>query len=130
MYVTSPTLKLIALHAGTGKKLWEYNSDSLFRNSGTMNFIITNNRGVTYWTDGKKDKRIFFVIGSLIHCINAVTGELVTSFGDNGKKDLHDDLGREVRDLLVVATSPGIIYKDLYILGSRVDEGAAAAPGL
>ncbi len=129
MYVTSPTLKLIALHAGTGKKIWEFNPDSVYRNSQSWHFIVVNNRGVTYWTDGKEDKRIFFVIGSLLHCINAVTGELVKSFGDNGKKDLHDDLGRDVKDLLVVATSPGIIYKNLYILGSRVDEGPAAAPG-
>jgi quinoprotein glucose dehydrogenase len=129
MYATSPTLKLYALHAGTGKKLWEFNPDSLYRNSSWWHFIITNNRGVTYWTDGKGDKRIFFVTGSLINCIDATTGNLINSFGTNGRKDLHDDLGANVKDLLVVATSPGIIYNNLYIIGSRVDEGPAAAPG-
>jgi len=29
----------------------------------------------------------------------------------------------------VAATSPGIIYKDLFIIGSRVSEGGDAAPG-
>ena len=129
MYVTSPTLKLYALQAATGKKIWEFDPDSLYSNTSGWHFIITNNRGVTYWTDGKEDKRIFFVTGSLINCINAATGKLITSFGNNGTKDLHDDLGADVKDLLVVATSPGIIYKNLYILGSRVDEGPAAAPG-
>ena len=124
MYLTSPTLKLYALHAGTGQKIWEFNPDSM-----SLNFVLNNSRGVTYWTDGENDKRIFYVASSYLHCIDATNGQLVRSFGDSGLIDLHNDLGREVADLFVTATSPGIIYKDLYILGSRVDEGAAAAPG-
>ena len=125
MYMTSPTLKLFALHAGTGQKIWEFDPDS----NQSINFVMNNSRGVTYWTDGKKDKRIFYVASSYLHCIDATNGQMVRSFGDSGLIDLHKDLGREVADLFVTATSPGIIYKDLYILGSRVDEGAAAAPG-
>jgi quinoprotein glucose dehydrogenase len=124
MYVTSPTLKLFALHAGNGQKIWEFDPDSM-----SLNFVLNNSRGVTYWTDGKNDKRIFYVASSYLHCIDATNGQLIRSFGDSGLVDLHNDLGREVADLFVTATSPGIIYKDLYILGSRVDEGAAAAPG-
>lgn len=123
MYFTSPTLKLFAVNAGTGKKIWEFDPGS-----SALNFVLNNSRGVTFWTDGN-DKRIFYVASSYLHCINATNGRLVTSFGDSGLVDLHNDLGREVADLFVTATSPGIIYKDLYILGSRVDEGAAAAPG-
>ena len=129
MYVTSPTLKLFALHAGTGEKLWQFDPDLMARNNQFMHFVLNNSRGVTYWTDGKNDKRIFYVASSYLHCIDAANGQLVKSFGDSGLVDLHNDLGREVQDLFVTATSPGIIYKDLYILGSRVDEGAAAAPG-
>lgn len=129
MYVTSPTLRLFALHAGTGKKLWEFNPDSSQRASAFYHFILNNSRGVTYWTDGKNDKRVFFVASSFLHCLDAATGKLISGFGTNGKIDLHDGLGREVNNLFVTATTPGIIYKDLYILGSRVDEGPAAAPG-
>jgi quinoprotein glucose dehydrogenase len=124
IYLTSPTLKLFALHAGTGQKIWEFDPDSM-----SLNFVLNNSRGVTYWTDGKNDKRIFYVASSYLHCIDATNGQLIRSFGDSGLVDLHNDLGREVQDLFVTATSPGIIYKDLFILGSRVDEGAAAAPG-
>jgi len=124
IYLTSPTLKLFALHAGMGKKIWEFDPDSM-----SLNFVLNNSRGVTYWTDGKNDKRIFYVASSYLHCIDATNGQLIRSFGDSGLVDLHNDLGREVQDLFVTATSPGIIYKDLFILGSRVDEGAAAAPG-
>jgi quinoprotein glucose dehydrogenase len=129
MYFTSPTLRLFAVHAATGEKKWEFNPDSLFRNNQYMHFILNNNRGVTYWTDGQNDKRIFYVASSYLHCLDATNGRLVQSFGDSGLVDLHNDLGREAGDLFVTATSPGIIYEDLYILGSRVDEGPAAAPG-
>ena len=47
MYVTSPTLKLFALHAGTGKKIWEFNPDSLSI-TRQLNFVLNNSRGVTY----------------------------------------------------------------------------------
>lgn len=129
MYVTSPTLRLFALHAATGKKIWEFNPDSLYRNSAFYHFILNNNRGVTYWTDGSGDTRIFFVASSFLHCLDARTGKLITGFGQEGRLDLHEGLGRDVKDLFITATSPGIIYKDLFILGSRVDEGPAAAPG-
>jgi quinoprotein glucose dehydrogenase len=112
IYLTSPTLKLFALHAGTGKKIWEFDPDSM-----SLNFVLNNSRGVTYWTDGKNDKRIFYVASSYLHCIDATNGQLIRSFGDSGLVDLHNDLGREVQDLFVTATSPGIIYKDLFILG-------------
>src|SRR5436190_13551489 len=36
MYLTSPTLKLFALHAGTGQKIWEFDPDSMFRNNQYM----------------------------------------------------------------------------------------------
>src|SRR6185503_611621 len=129
IYFTSPTLKLYAVHAATGEKIWQYDHDSMFRNSQFMHFVLNNNRGVTYWTDGKNDKRIFYVASSYLHCLDATNGQLIKNFGDSGLVDLHKDLGREAGDLFVTATSPGIIYKDLYILGSRVDEEAAAAPG-
>lgn len=129
MYVTSPKLKLMALHAGTGQKIWEFNPDSNYRNRNTAHFILNNSRGVTYWTDGKNDKRILFVASSFLHCIDATTGKLVPSFANGGIIDLHDHLGRTVSDLYITATTSGIIYNDLYIIGSRVDEGTAAAPG-
>lgn len=129
MYVISPALKLFALHAGTGKEIWQFDPALLYLDKTKYHFNLNSSRGVTYWTDGKNDKRIFFVASSFLHCIDATTGKLITSFGDEGKIDMHNDLGRDVKDLLVSVTTPGIIYKDLYIVGSRVDEGPAAAPG-
>ncbi len=43
--------------------------------------------------------------------------------------DLKQGLDKPVDDLYVSATSPGIIYNNLFIIGSRVSEGSDAAPG-
>lgn len=129
LYGVSPQLKLFAIDAQTGQEKWQFNPfDSLKGNKRSF-FNMNNSRGVTYWSDGANDKRIFYTAGSDLHCINAVTGKLINTFGNGGKLDLHNDLDREVKDFFVTATSPPIIYNDLLIIGCRVDEGQRAAPG-
>lgn len=128
MYVTSPTLKLIALDPSSGIQKWVFDPDQRNKNREFYQFFLNNNRGVTYWGDNT-EKRILYCAGSGLYAIDAKSGKKIISFGNNGVVDLHEGLGRDVKDLDVVATSPGIIYKDLLILGSRVDEGPVAAPG-
>ena len=120
LYATSPAIKLIALHAATGELLWEFDP--------ALDFSPHVNRGVTYWESGN-DKRILFTAGSLLFAIDAITGKPVVSFGTAGVTSLKAGLGPRAADLFVISTSPGVIYKDLYIIGTRVSENADAAPG-
>ena len=129
LYGTSPLMKLFAIDARTGKQKWIFNPFDSLSGDKRMFFILNNCRGITFWNDGKEDRRIYYTAGSYLYSINAETGKPVMSFGDSGKIDLHNGLDREVKDRFVTATSPGVIYKDLIIMGSRVDEGASAAPG-
>jgi len=76
-----------------------------------------------------KTNAFFYGAGSNLHCIDALTGRPIKGFGEGGKIDLHNDLGRNTKDLYVTSTTPGIVYKDLLIIGDRVAEDAAAAPG-
>jgi quinoprotein glucose dehydrogenase len=128
VFGTSPQLKLIALDAATGNEKWVFDPKNPGQKLRAIDFILNNNRGVAYWTDGS-EKRILYVVGSHLHAVDAATGKLITSFGNEGKVDLHEGLGRDVSNLYVAATSPGIVYKDLLILGTRVSEGTDAAPG-
>ncbi|MFT3947327.1 MAG: PQQ-binding-like beta-propeller repeat protein [Agriterribacter sp.] len=121
MYVTSPALKLIALHPASGKEIWRFDPFAGKEPSGV-------NRGVTYWANGN-DKRIFFSAGIYLYAVHADDGSLVNDFGDHGKIDLRAGLGRDTATLVVWATSPGIIYKDLLIQGTALGEGYDAAPG-
>lgn len=130
LYGVSAQLKLFALEAATGKEKWVFDPQAASKTNynAKARFALNNNRGVTYY-ENQNDKRIFFAAGSFLHSVNALTGKLDTSFGDKGFLDLHNGLDKDVSDLYVVATSPGIIYKDLLIMGSRVSEGSDAAPG-
>jgi quinoprotein glucose dehydrogenase len=131
LYCTSPQLKLFAIDAATGKQKWVYHPfDSIPANMKVFHFIMNNNRGVAYWSDDKNDQRIFYCADSYLEAIDANTGKLITSFGNNGKVDLHDGLQMEgVKSLYVTATSPPSVYKDLVITGTRVSEEMDAAPG-
>jgi quinoprotein glucose dehydrogenase len=130
LYGVTPRLKLFALDAATGKQKWIFNpaGDSAER-KGEGYFIMNVCRGVTYYADGDKDQRIFYGAGSKLFCVDALTGRPVTSFGEQGKIDLHNDLGMDASHLYVASTTPGIIYKDLIIVGTRVAEDMPAAPG-
>ncbi|MES2373906.1 MAG: PQQ-binding-like beta-propeller repeat protein [Bacteroidota bacterium] len=130
MYGVSPKLKLFALDAATGNEKWVFNPiDTTTGTKGRGYFSMNVCRGVTYYDDHGKDARIFYSAGSTLFCIDALTGKILIAFADSGKLDLHNDLGRDIKNLYIASTTPGIIYKDMIIIGTRVDERAAAAPG-
>lgn len=131
LYGVGPQMKLFAIDAATGKEKWVFdaNAQTDFDANRMAFHIMINSRGVAYWTDGQQDRRIFFTAGSLTYAIDANTGKAIPTFGDNGAIDLHHDLGREAKDLFVVSTSPGLVYKNLLIMGTRVNEAPPSAPG-
>lgn len=132
LYGISPQLKLFALKAENGKEIWVFDPTKEWKNGPTDRASfhnMINARGLCYWTDKKGEERLFYTVGSFTIAIDAKTGKPITSFGEGGAIDLHENLGREVSDLIVVNTSPGVIYNDLLILGTRVDENSPAAPG-
>ena len=131
LYGVSPKLKLFALDAGTGKERWVFNptEPNSISAKGMGYFSMNVCRGVTFYKNGKDDQRVFYSASGSLYCVNALTGNPIPSFGTEGKIDLHQDLGVAASDLYVASTTPGIIYKDLIIVGTRVSEAAPAAPG-
>ena len=122
LYTTTPALAVIALRADRGTLLWRF--DPFAHRARTTHV----NRGVVYWADGR-DHRIFFTAGRRLYALNARTGQPIPGFGDSGSVDLGAGLGRDVTNAYLVATSPGVIYKDLLIQGTRVGEEEGSAPG-
>lgn len=123
LYGTSTELNLFALNAASGEQLWKFEPHEE---------KLHSNRGVMYWEDGD-DKRIYYTVGGFLYAVNALSGKLIATFGEDGKVDLHeglsDNIGHDVNNLTVIATSPGVIYKNTLMMGSTVSEGGDAAPG-
>src|SRR5229473_1011202 len=120
LYGITPTQKVFSLDAATGKLLWKF--DSGIR--GTQ-----PDRGLAYWADGK-DKRILVGVMNFVYALDAATGIPIPAFGNAGRIDLRENLGREPAAAQSVdLTSPGIVYKDLVIFGGRNPETLPAPPG-
>ncbi|MEM8969179.1 MAG: PQQ-binding-like beta-propeller repeat protein, partial [Bacteroidota bacterium] len=115
LYATSPQLKVIALNAATGEEQWVFDPAEQWKSTGV-------NRGVTYWEQGE-DKRIITSAGPHLYALNAENGKLIDTFGQDGKVDLRENLGRDPANLSVWMTSPGVVYQDLLIVGSALGEG-------
>lgn len=123
LFGVTPGHKIVALDAATGKQKWQF--DSGVRGRGP-------NRSVVYWAgagNGANDRRIFAAVQSFVYALNAQTGEVIRTFGKDGRIDLREDLGRDPAKQSWVITSPGVIYKDLLIVGGRNPEALPAPPG-
>jgi quinoprotein glucose dehydrogenase len=125
MYVTTPSLKAVALDAATGREIWVF--DPAQYNEGHA-VIRLRNRGVTYWK-GAAGERIFHFVKDRVYALDAKNGRLIASFGKGGYIDLREHLGVDPATVSLEMTSPGAVYKDLLILGSRVNESYDASPG-
>jgi quinoprotein glucose dehydrogenase len=119
LYGVTPKHKIIALDAATGKLLWRFDSGLAGRGP---------NRGVTYWAAGD-DKRIFAAAQNYVYALDAATGKPIPGFGRGGRIDLREGLGRDPQNISVALTTPGVIYKDMLIVGGRTPESLPAPPG-
>jgi quinoprotein glucose dehydrogenase len=122
LYATTPKINVIALNAATGKLLWRFDPNQDVKVIGKM-----RSRGVNYWSDGK-DSRIFVAVRQYLYALNAATGRPVESFGEGGHIDLRNDLSREPK-MWASMSSPGVVYKDLLIVGSLLGETLPTPPG-
>jgi quinoprotein glucose dehydrogenase len=84
MYLPAPT-RVVALDAATGREIWVHNGPG-----GQGNNYAS--RGVGYWPgEGNMGPRILVMQGSDLIALDAATGELVPTFGNNGVVEL--DIG-------------------------------------
>ncbi len=124
LYGSSPKLKFFALNAATGAPLWTF--DPYVEGGGAGGGGM--NRGVATWTDGA-ERRIFAGAGQRLYALDAVTGQPIATFGENGSISMKLGLPDWAKDLYTVITTPGVVYKDLIVVGVRMNEAHPSAPG-
>ena len=122
LYVLAQKNSVVALDARTGKEIWTYTPDPAAR-------VITN-RGITYWeSKDRADRRLLFCANQDLRAIDARTGKPILSFGNSGRVDLKEGLGRDPKSIRVQSTTPGRVFENLLILGSATNQGYGSAPG-
>jgi quinoprotein glucose dehydrogenase len=107
MYVLARNNAIVALDPATGREKWTH------RNEGGV-----TDRGVNYWAsaDGSERRLLYLNAGSLT-ALDARTGNMIASFGDNGRVDVRTGLHRDVSRIRPLQTNnPGRIYQNLMIV--------------
>jgi quinoprotein glucose dehydrogenase len=120
MYVLAKNNSIVALDAATGRELWLHENG--------RGRITT--RGVNYWESAdRSDRRLFYAYNNMLQAIDARTGQLIPSFGVNGRVDLREGLGRDPAKISVQSATPGRVFENLLILGSATNQEYESAPG-
>jgi quinoprotein glucose dehydrogenase len=119
LYATTPKLQVFALDAATGKQLWRFDPQN-----GAPATSRIRHRGVVVVND-----RVLFNYRNRLYALDRKTGRPITTFGDSGWIDLRQGLGRPVEGLSVSASTPGVVFENLLIMGSTVPEQLPSAPG-
>ena len=66
---------------------------------------------------------------NFLYALDAATGRPIPAFGEEARIDLRKGLGGDFLKQSIVLTSPGVVYKDLIIVGGRNPETPPAPPG-
>lgn len=124
LYAYTPSQKVLALDAATGKLKWTFDSGI----DGTQ-----PTRGFAWWPGSARapgsGPRLFAGIMNYLYCLDPATGRPIPSFGENGRIDLRKGLREPYQEQSIDLTTPGVIYKDLIIVGGRNPETHPAPPG-
>ena len=116
LYLNSPMGLVVAMDGASGKVLWRYKLPGNARPS---------TRGMEYWPGEKgQDPEILFGSsdGKLM-AISAKTGKAVDGFGEHGAVNLRTPEVMNGLNNALALSSPPIVYKDVVITGSQVQEG-------
>ena len=119
LYVTTPTMKVVAVNAETGAEIWKFDPSG-----GAPPGPRFRHRGVAVHAD-----RVFVTYRNFLWALDRKTGRPITAFGAEGRVDLREGLGKPPEGVSVSASTPGVIFEDLLILPSSVPETLPGTPG-
>ena len=123
LYTTAGSRRnAVAIDAKTGELVWKYALDEGVRGQNAPR--LNSGFGLSYWTDGTADRIIYVTPGYQMICLDAKTGQPITSFGENGIVDLKkiddqeiDLTGTKVGDDIGLHASP-LVVGDIVVVGA------------
>jgi quinoprotein glucose dehydrogenase len=135
---------IVALDAATGKEIWTHSfapgaAQASAPGEGPAGAApgralgggAGGARGLNYWeSKDRSDRRILIAISNQLQELDARTGKLIQSFGNNGYVDLRVGLGRDPQTIRAAQSrTPGRVFENLVILGSAPGESYVSPPG-
>ncbi|HYU77895.1 MAG TPA: PQQ-binding-like beta-propeller repeat protein, partial [Vicinamibacterales bacterium] len=120
LYVTTPTMKVVAIDAEKGRELWVFDPAA----GSAVRPTRFRHRGVTVHKD-----RVFVTYRNFLWALDRTSGAPVKSFADGGRLDLREGFDRPLERVSISASTPPIVFEDLLILPSSVPETLPGTPG-
>jgi quinoprotein glucose dehydrogenase len=121
LYTSTSLSQVAAVNAATGETIWVYNPESYKAGRPTnLGFV---HRGVAYWTDGTEERILIGTADAYLIAVDAKTGKVIPTFGENGKVNLTTAIPRAVNSRNYAVTSPPVICRDVVIVGSSINDG-------
>ena len=112
LYTPTQTRKVVALDAATGKEIWQWDPANERAGKGRA-----RQRGLVFWQNQEGgEQRLFTAVAGYLFAVDPKTGGTIRSFGEDGSIPLNSGLN-----------TPGVIYKDLLIVGGVGGKGAVRA---
>lgn len=119
LYFSTPSNRIIAINAATGKEIWVYNPGVNLKDD----YSEVTSRGVSKWIDSRRkpgDPDYMRILAATIDgrliALQASTGKPVVSFGHQGIIDLKEGVGS-----IQVTSAPAVI-NDLIVIGSTMGD--------
>ena len=119
VYLSTGYHRVVALNAETGQQIWAFDPRTYAEGPAVAG--TGPHRGLMWWRDGN-DMRIFINARNRLFAIDAKTGQPVKEFGGAGSVRIDVGHSREIPQGQFQSTSPGVVYGDLIIVGSRIPD--------
>ncbi len=119
LYTATPSRRVIALDAATGRELWKWDPASTRAGTGGR-----RQRGLVFWqNESGGEQRLFTGVGNYLFALDPQAGRPIESFGENGSVQLGSGLDVDGTPKVGLNT-PGVIYRDTLIMGGFGGPGA------
>ena len=121
LYISTSLAQVAAVDGRTGKTIWVFNPE-VYKAGRPTNLGYVH-RGVAYWRGDGEERLYLAGHDAYLYAIDAKTGKLISTFGDDGRVNLASAIPLAVNARNYTMTSPPVICRDTVIVGSSISDG-------
>ena len=121
LYTITGLGAVAAINPGTGRTLWQYDAQT-WKTGRPTNLGFTH-RGVSYWTDGTRERIIVGTHDAYLVSLDAKTGIPDPAFGDAGKVDAIAGLPYAQRSRNYTIDSTPVVVRNVIVHGASIGDG-------
>jgi quinoprotein glucose dehydrogenase len=120
LYTVTSLGQIASINPATGVSNWVFDpANWKSGRPGNLGFV---HRGISYWTDGTRERLLLGTSDAYLISVDAKTGALDPAFGQGGRVDLMDGLAHAVRSTNYSVTAAPIICRGVVVVGSSIHD--------